>query len=102
MCKNKIELYRAAKEYKRLSEQKAEIEARLSELKDDIIPFVQEHGVPNPRSVSGSKVMRTRNFKVSCIECARTDPDKDKLKAFFGASYPQYTKITEYTQLRVS
>ena len=102
MCKNKLELYRAAKEYKRLTEQKAEIEARLSELKDDIIPYVQKHGISNPRSVSGSKIMHTRQFKVSCIECARTDPDKDKLKEFFGEEYSQYTKITEYTQLRVS
>ena len=102
MCKNKIELYRAAKEYKQLADQKAEIEARMSKLKDDIIPYVQEHGEPMPTSISGSVVMYTRHFKVSCIECARTDPDKDKLKAFLGPSYSMYTKITEYTQLRIS
>lgn len=102
MCKNRTELYRAAKEYKQLAEQKAEIEARMSKLKDDIIPYVQEYGDPIPKSISGSVVMHTRNYKVSCIECIRTDLNKDKLKEFLGPSYPLYTKITEYTQLRVS
>lgn len=102
MCKNKIELYRAAKEYKRLMKQKAEIEAKLSELRDDIIPYVLEHGDPVPKSKYGSAMIYTRGQKVSYIECFRTDLDKAKLQAFLGPSYDMYTKTTEYGQLRVS
>lgn len=100
MCKNKTELYEMSKEYKALLKQKAEIEARLKELKAELEPYVMEHGVPV--SSNGTRVCYSRNYKITWIPCLRIDPDRDKLQKFLGDSYSLYTKSIEYTQIRVS
>lgn len=102
MCKNKTELYKAVSEYKKLLRQKAELEQRITELKEDIIPYIEKNGVPNPKSKNKCLVCYSRDYKVSYILCTRVDPDRDKLKAFLGDSYDAYTKSTTYDSLRVS
>jgi hypothetical protein len=102
MCKNKTELYKITKEYKALLKQKAEIEARLNELKEDIVPYVVEHGVPNAKSSNSCLTCYSRGMKISYIACTRSDPDRDKLKAFLGDSYNMYLKYTDYHTLKVS
>lgn len=100
MCKNKTELYKISKEYKALLKQKAEIEARLAELKEDIVPYVVEHGVPNAKNTGVT--CYSRDIKISYIACTRSDPDRDKLKAFLGDSYSMYLNYTDYHTLKVS
>ena len=100
MCKNKTELYKISKEYKALLKQKAEIEARLAELKEDIVPYVVEHGTPNAKNTG--VICYSRDIKISYIACTRSDPDRDKLKAFLGDSYDMYLNYTDYTILKVS
>lgn len=100
MCKNKEELNAQIARYRKLTATSKKIEAELSEVKDDIMAYVNAKGKPKEEG-SPTLVVFGDGYKVSIIIANNTTFDSDKLKAALGEDLSPYKKNTTYPKLDI-
>ena len=100
MCKNKEELAAQITRYRKLTATSKKIEAELSEVKDDIMAYVNAKGKPKSEG-STTLVVFGDGFKVSVIITNKPTFDTDKLKEALGEDLSAYKKNTSYPRLDV-
>lgn len=100
MCKNKEELNAQIERYRKLTATSKKIEAELSEVKDDIMAYVNAKGKPKCEG-SSTLVVFGDGYKASIIIANNSVFDTDKLKEALGDDLSSYKKNKSYPKLDV-
>lgn len=99
MCKTKKELDQQVNKLREAKIAKAQWEAEIATLQDDIIEYILKHGVQDDSKKSKPLVVVGDTYKLSYGDRTRTDMDKEKLKVLLGNSYDLYVITKSYKQL---
>lgn len=99
MCKTKKELDQLVEKLREAKIAKAQWEAEIAELQEDIIEYVLKNGVQDDTKKSKPLVVIGTTYKLSYGDRTRTDVDKEKLKDLLGKSYDLYVITKNYKQL---
>lgn len=102
MCKTKAELDVKVAQLRKVKALQKKLDARESDLKDDIIEYVLKHGITDDSKQSKPMIVIGDGYVLSYGDRSKTAPDVDKLKEFLGANYNQFIKVTLYKTLNVS
>lgn len=95
MCKTKKDLQSAVAKYRRLKVQEDAIKEQLSELKDEIFEYLDEHDIQPKEKVKGP------NYIISFSICQNSTFDTDLLKFELGEDLSSFKKFTSYRRLTV-
>lgn len=103
MCKNKTELNKLVKKYRRLKRDQELLDKSLSEVKEEIKAYVREHGELTNGNPGDPISFRGVDYKLLLLTLTRDNIDTKLLKATLGdKEYSKYNRPTSYDCLRVS
>ena len=100
MCKNKTELDALVAKKRKLNALKKKLEARISEIDEEIINYAETKGERGGKD-NQTYIVFGDTYKVSCPLITQHPFDGDKLKGFFGDRISDFQKTSTYRRVDI-
>lgn len=103
MCKNKTELNQLVKKYRKLRREQEQLDALLSDVKEEIKDYVREHGELDDSVSTKPIIFCGVDYKLLLLTITKDNIDTKLLKSDLGADqYSKYNHPSMYESLRIS
>ena len=100
MCKNKNEFDQLVVQRMKANALKKKLEAKVEALDAEISEYIKNKGTPGGKD-NKTLIIYGDGYKASLIEITQYNPDREKLKAYFGDEYVQYQKPNTYSRVDI-
>lgn len=95
MSQNQTDIAKMVSRYRTLRTRKDKIDKELSELKDQIIEYLEESGI------QASETLQVGKASIKFVESSRTTLNRSAIVEVFGENLSQFETVTPFTRLYV-